>query len=188
MGRQNREKACLCWWKHTVVSAQLHLKSKVRTWKQPLANLAAAAPPAEGCAWMVSRPRTEPVHATGAELCSEPRNWKWSWADTVSTQALFKLKEDYTPNASPMSEWVSDPLPFNDTQQRNALDSKFIHPKDTEPYPGKVGLISDGCQTSVRAAFLQILKWRILLQHQDHSSKTNSLISRKKINWFYSIL
>lgn len=33
-----------------------------------------------------------------------PGTGKWSWTDAVPTQALFKLKEDYTPNASPTSE------------------------------------------------------------------------------------
>lgn len=114
-------------------------------------------PPAEGCAWMGSRPRTEPVHATGTELCSESRTGKWSSTDIVSTQALFKLKEDYTPNASPMSEWVI--LYHSKTLGREMLNSKFSHPKNIEPYPGKVMLMPDGCQTSVRAPFLQLLKW-----------------------------
>lgn len=48
----------------------------------------------------------EPVHTTGTELCSELRTGKWSWTDAASTQTLFKLKEDYTPDASTMSEWV----------------------------------------------------------------------------------
>lgn len=77
-------------------------------------------------------------------------------------------------------------LPLKDTWQRNALDSKFTHPKDAEPYPGKLGLIADGCQTSVRAASSQLLKRRVSLWQQDHSSrsdtcyKTHSLRSRKK--------
>lgn len=49
-------------------------------------------------------------------------------------------------------------LPFKDTQQRNALDAKSAHPKEAEPCPGKVGLIPSGCQTSVRAASLPLLK------------------------------
>lgn len=153
-----REKACLYGWECTDVSAQLHLKPQVRTRKQPLANVAGPASSSrEGCVWMGSRPRTEPVHATGAELGSESRTGKRSWTDVVSTQALFKLIEDYTPNASPMSGWVI--LCCSKTLGREMLNSKFTHPKDTEPDPGKVILVPDGCQTSVRAAFLQLLKW-----------------------------
>lgn len=104
----------------------------------------------------------------------------------LSTQALqhFKLKDnDYTPSYFTL-EWASDASAIQ--RQRNALDSKLTHPKDAEPYPGNVGLIPSGCQTSVRAASLLLLKRRVSLWQQDHSFRNNtnyrtrSLRSRKK--------
>lgn len=105
MGRQDREKACLCWWQHTVVSAQLHLEPEVRTWKQPLANVAPVPSPAGEVHGWAPGPGKSPRMLQVLSSAPNQGTSKGSWTDAVSTQTLFRLKEDCTSNASTVTEW-----------------------------------------------------------------------------------
>lgn len=158
MGRQDREKTSLCWWQHVVVSAQLHLKPYMRKWKHAFSKRGSTCLlHLRRCKSMIS-PTQERALGLYRHCCLLRINElvKGAWAETaLSTQAFSILNQKKTFKYF-TCEWVML-LPFKDTQQRNPLDSQFTHPKDAEPYPRKVGLTPDGCQTSVTAASLQLL-------------------------------